>query len=180
MLIETDHMSQKARESVLQLASANHYPLVSSHTGTGGAWTPSQLKRLYAIGGLASARPDTATKLAGTVFRLRGAVSDRPQFACGLGTDTGGFNALPGARGDARAHPLRYPFKSYDRKVRFSRQRSGTRVYDLNLEGVAHYGLFADLLADVQRQTATRPALRPLFHSADAYVRMWQRAVAHH
>jgi len=180
MLIETDHMSQKARESVLELASASHYPLVSSHTGTGGAWTPSQLKRLYAIGGLASARPDTATKLAGTVFRLRGAVSDRAQFACGLGTDTGGFNALPGARGDARAHPLRYPFKSYDRKVRFSRQRSGTRVYDLNLEGVAHYGLFADLLADVQRQTATRPALRPLFHSADAYVRMWQRAVAHH
>src|SRR5947208_15439343 len=90
VLTATDHMSQKARESVLELASASHYPLVSSHTGTGGAWTPSQLKRLYAIGGLASARPDTATKLAGTVFRLRGAVSDRAQVACGLGTDNGG------------------------------------------------------------------------------------------
>src|SRR2546423_2336040 len=111
MLTEPNHRSKRAREGAPEPGGGSHYPLVSSHTGTGGAWTPSQLKRLYAIGGLASARPDTATKLAGTVFRLRGAVSDRAQFACGLGTDTGGFNALPGARGDARAHPLRYPFK---------------------------------------------------------------------
>src|SRR5947208_15738968 len=58
MLIEADHLSQKARSSVLAMAEAAHYPLVSSHTGTGGAWTPPQLRRLYAIGGLASARPD--------------------------------------------------------------------------------------------------------------------------
>src|SRR4029077_7872924 len=70
MLIEADHLSQRARASVLDIASANHYPLVSSHTGTGGEWTPAQLKRLYAIGGLASARPDTASKLAGTIISI--------------------------------------------------------------------------------------------------------------
>jgi hypothetical protein len=59
------------------------------------------------------------------------------------------------------------------------RQRSGQRVYDLNTDGVAHYGLFADLVGDMQRQRSTRSALSPLFHSAEGYLRMWQRVVAH-
>jgi hypothetical protein len=58
------------------------------------------------------------------------------------------------------------------------RQRSGTRTFDLNTDGVAHYGLFADVVADIQRTPSTRPALGPLFHSAEAYLRMWQRAAA--
>ena len=178
MLIETDHLSQKARASVLAIAEARHYPLVSSHTGTGGEWTTAQLRRLYALGGLASATPETAPELARKIARFRGDVGSG-HFACGLGTDTGGFNALPGARADARSHPLRYPFTSYDGRIRFVRQRSGRRVYDLNTDGVAHYGLFADLIADMQRQQTTRRALRPLFHSAEAYLEMWQRAVRH-
>ena len=179
MLIEADHLSQKARASVLAIAEANHYPLVSSHTGTGGQWTAAQLRRLYGLGGLASARPATAPELARTIFRFKGYVSPSHYFCVGLGSDTGGFNATPGPRSDARAHPLRYPFASYDRKVRFVRERSGRRMYDLNTDGVAHYGLFADLIADMQRQQTTRRALRPLFHSAEAYLEMWQRAVRH-
>ena len=40
MLIEADHLSEKARAQVLAMAEARRYPLVSSHNGTGGAWTP--------------------------------------------------------------------------------------------------------------------------------------------
>jgi hypothetical protein len=177
MLIETDHLSQKARATVLAMAEASHYPLVSSHTGTGGEWTAAQLRRLYAGGGLASATPNTAPELAQKIIRYRGDVGSG-HFSCGLGTDTGGFNALPGPRAGAGSHPLRYPFSSYDGRVRFVRQRSGRRVYDLNSDGVAHYGLFADLVADMQQQAAGA-GLRPLFHSAEAYVRMWERAAAH-
>ena len=61
---------------------------------------------------------------------------------------------------------------------RFVRQRTGTRVYDLNRDGVAQYGLLADLLADVRGRGARRAVLS-LFRSADAYLRMWRRAVAH-
>jgi hypothetical protein len=175
MLIETDHLSQKARASVLAIAEAKHYPLASSHTGTGGAWTPAQLRRLQAVGGIASARPEPARRLA---TKLAGLDRYGSYFCGGLGSDTGGFNALPGRRGDAASHPLRYPFQSYDGKVRFVRQRSGRRVFDLNSDGVAHYGLFADVVADMQQQT-TGAGLRPLFHSAEAYLRMWQRAAAH-
>ena len=44
-------------------------------------------------------------------------------FGVGIGTDTGGCQSLPGPRADAARHPLRYPFKSYDGKVTFTRER---------------------------------------------------------
>ena len=97
-------------------------------------------------------------------------------FGAGLGTDTGGFNESPGPRPDASQHPLRYPFRSYDGNVTFVCQISGTRRYDLNKDGVAHYGLYADLIGDMQRQRRSRKALRPFFRSAEAYLEMWQRA----
>jgi hypothetical protein len=60
--------------------------------------------------------------------------------------------------------------------VRFTRERTGERVFDLNTDGVAQYGLFADLLADVQRTPRGPAALRVLFRSAEAYLQTWQRA----
>jgi hypothetical protein len=94
-----------------------------------------------------------------------------------LGSDVGGFASLPGPR--RAGAPLRYPFRSYLGHVTFGRQRTGTRVFDLNRDGVAHYGLLADLIADVQRQPQGRRALGLLFHSAEAYLRTWERAQRH-
>jgi microsomal dipeptidase-like Zn-dependent dipeptidase len=173
MLIEVDHLSQKAREAVMEIAEARHYPLVSSHTGTGGEWIPSQLRRLYALGGIASATPDTSPGLARRILSLH-EDSGVKAGTVALGTDTGGFSSLPGPRSDAGAHPLRYPFRMGG--VRFTRQRTGSRVYDLNRDGVAHYGLFPDLLADMRAQAGGRAATRVLFRSAEGYLRMWARA----
>ncbi len=175
MLIEADHMSEIARESVLRMAKAHRYPLVSSHTGTGGEWTPGQLRELYSLGGVAAATPDTAPKLAAKIETLSTYRSKRHYFGVGLGTDTGGFSSLPGPRPDAAQSPLAYPFRSYDGKVLFQRQQSGDRGFDLNVDGVAHYGLIADLVADMQ-QHGGRAALGPLFRSAEAYLRMWKLA----
>jgi microsomal dipeptidase-like Zn-dependent dipeptidase len=179
MLIEVDHLSERARETVLRMAAARHYPLVSSHTGTGGAWTPSELRRLYASGGFATATPDQAPALARKIVAMRAYRSPKHYFGVGLGTDTGGFSALPGPRPDAATNPLRYPFRSCDGKVGFVPERTGERTFDLNTDGVAHYGLFADLLADMQRQRQGRAAMRLLFRSAEAYVETWRRAVRH-
>src|SRR5205085_7593969 len=118
-------------------------------------------------------------RLASTIIQVTH-LGTGSQLVCGLGTDAGGFNSSPEARGDAKSHPLRYPFNSFDGQVQFKKQRSGRRVYDLNSDGVAHYGLYADLLADIQRVPSTKQALSPLFRSAGAYLHMWGRAVAHH
>jgi microsomal dipeptidase-like Zn-dependent dipeptidase len=175
MLIEMDHMSEWARESVLRMAKRRRYPPVSSHTGTGGYWTPDQLRQLYALGGMAAARADTAPALAARIGELKNYRSRRHFFGVGLGTDTGGFSSLPGPRPDAAQSPVTYPFRGYYCNVTFQRERSGTRTFDLNTDGVAQYGLIPDLLADMQ-QHGGGPAMRSLFRSAEAYLQMWQLA----
>ncbi|MDX6582445.1 MAG: hypothetical protein QOI10_1629 [Solirubrobacterales bacterium] len=180
MLIETDHLSQKAREAVFEIAEEKGYPLVSSHTGTGGEWTAPQLKRLYELGGLATVRPGTAPEMAADLRRLERSATGAGGSAVALGTDTGGFSALPGPRPGAGADPLHYPFKSFVCDVRFVRQRTGERTYDLNVDGVAHYGLIADLVADIEHQPHGRRMLRPFFRSAEAYLEMWEGAYRRH
>ena len=175
MLIEADHLSQIARADIFEIAEENDYPLVSSHTDTGGEWTPDQLARLAGIGGLSAATPEVAPRMAEKILRLREEGPGR-RGAVALGSDTGGFASLPGPREDAASDSLAYPFTSYDGRVTFSRQRTGERYYDLNTDGVAHHGLFADLIADIAGQPGGRPALRALFRSAEGYLRMWERA----
>ena len=174
MLIEADHLSQKARATVFEIAERHDYPLVSSHTNTGGEWTPEQLRRLAAVGGIATATPETAPEMVEKILDRRRFARKRDRRPVALGSDTGGFASLPGPR--QGGEPLRYPFRSYDGRVAFKRQRTGERVFDLNTDGVAHYGLFADLIADVAGQPRGGRALRSLFRSAEGYLRMWERA----
>jgi hypothetical protein len=109
------------------------------------------------------------------ILGYRRYASPNRYLGVGLGTDTGGFNELPGPSAD---DPLPYPFRPYRGDVVFSRQQTGTRTYDLNKDGVAHYGLIPDLLAKVQTEPHGRDALDLLFHSAEAYLETWQRAAA--
>jgi len=179
MLIEVDHMSERARLTFLKMAEARDYPLVSSHTDTGGTWTPSDLRRLYALGGFATATPDESPELADKILRFRPFQSADHYFGVGLGTDTGGFSELPGPRPDAGQDPLPYPFRSFKGDVEFARERTGKRTFDLNTDGVAHYGLLADLLADMQRQRRGRKAMPILFRSAETYLQTWRAAMRH-
>jgi microsomal dipeptidase-like Zn-dependent dipeptidase len=176
MLIEVDHLSERARLRVLEIAEERDYPLVSSHTGSGGVWTASDLERLYGVGGFATARPDNAAALARTILSFKRFKKKRAPLGIGLGTDTGGFSAAPGPDPAAEEKPLIYPFKSYDGRVSFICQIAGGRKFDLNEDGVAQYGMYADLLAYMRQQTGGEAASRLLFKSAEAYLRMWRKA----
>ena len=65
------------------------------------------------------------------------------------------------------------------RGLHSARERTGTRTFDLNRDGVAQYGLMADLLADMQRGPGGARAMSLLFRSAEGYLETWQRAVDH-
>jgi microsomal dipeptidase-like Zn-dependent dipeptidase len=175
MLIEMDHMSELARDEVLRITGKADYPVVSGHTGTGGAWSDDELRSLYAHGGIAAATPAQAPQLAEKILALDEFAKGHAR-GVGLGTDTGGFSTLPGPRDDAYQPPLAYPFRSADGKVTFDRQRTGERTFDLNTDGVAHYGLFADLIADMANAPGGKAATRALFGSAEAYLQTWERA----
>lgn len=175
-LILVDHMSEWAREKVLAMAAHAHYPLLSPHTDIGGAWVPADLRKLYAAGGLATTTLDQAARTVKRIRQLGRYGAHGYYLGVGFGTDTGGFATLP-----APAHseaPLRYPFTEYN-GVRFVRERTGRKTFDFNRDGVAQYGLMADLIAEMQHVKGGQAALRLLYRSADAYLELWQRAWTH-
>jgi microsomal dipeptidase-like Zn-dependent dipeptidase len=105
----------------------------------------------------------------------------------GFGTDFNGFAGQPGPRfgehacggrgaPDARAE-LSYPFADYF-DVATQCTRAGARDFDFNRDGLAHYGLLPDLIADMKVVGASDPVIDTLFSSARAYVEMWERAEA--
>ena len=53
---------------------------------------------------------------------------------------------------------------------------TGSRYWDFNLDGMAHYGLIPDFLQDLRNIGINAPQMDTLFESAEDYIRMWQRA----
>lgn len=103
----------------------------------------------------------------------------------GFGTDFNGFAGQPGPRfgthacggrgsPDRRAE-LSYPFADhFGEPTRCT--RAGDRDFDFNRDGLAHYGLLPDLIADLKLVGGSDDAIDALFSSARAYVEMWDRA----
>jgi microsomal dipeptidase-like Zn-dependent dipeptidase len=178
MLIEMDHLSEVARLDVLKLVEARNYPVVSSHTNTGGFWTASDLQRLYRLGGIGTARPAQAAALAQDINSFRPYLRERrgQQLGVGLGTDTGGLNSTPPPDPSASQSPLHYPFKPYGSSQLFYCQVTGSHTFNLNNQGLADYGQYPDLLAYMRQKPGGQAATQLLFHSAEAYLQMWERA----
>ena len=92
----------------------------------------------------------------------------------GWGADMNGFGAQGPPRGGD--NPVTYPFKSYDGRVTFDRQKTGDRVFDINTMGVAHYGLYPDWVEDL-RHVAGDQIVKDLANGSEAYLEMWERAI---
>jgi microsomal dipeptidase-like Zn-dependent dipeptidase len=54
--------------------------------------------------------------------------------------------------------------------------QTGDRTFDFNYDGLAHYGMLPDLLQDLRAVGMPQEQLGPLFQSAEAFIRMWQKA----
>ena len=79
-------------------------------------------------------------------------------------------------QGDPRkGGDVTYPFKSFDGRQTIDKQGSGQRVYDINVDGVAHYGLFPDWVEDL-RHIGGQEVVDDLGRGAEAYLQMWERA----
>ncbi len=48
------------------------------------------------------------------------------------------------------------------------------RDFDINLDGMAHYGMLPDFLQDIKNKGLTAEDLAPFFRSANDYVQMWE------
>jgi hypothetical protein len=55
-----------------------------------------------------------------------------------------------------------------------TRSTAGRRDFDINLDGMAHYGLLPDFIQDLRNVGLTEADLNPLFNSAEHYIQMWE------
>ena len=159
MLIEVDHLSEWGATEVLEMAPRAATRSSRATTAPAAPWTPEELRQLYELGGFAAVTSGTAPQLAAKLLGSA-ATSGRPSRRRRARHRHRRLRRPARATDGRAADPLRYPFRSFDGRVTFDRQHTGERSFDLNTDGVAHYGLFADLLADVQRRprAATRCA----------------------
>ncbi len=171
MLFDPDHMSVLARQESLDLVESMRYPgVLSSHSWS----TPDAYPRISSLGGYIAPYAGDST---GFVDKWRyhvGRADRRFSFGLGFGADINGLGAQGDPRGTDAENPVTYPFEGLG-GVTVRRQVSGERVYDINVDGVAHYGLYPDWVEDLRR-LAGDDIVTDLARGAEAYLQTWERA----
>lgn len=172
MIFDPDHMSVAARKSSLDLAEKLDYAgVVSSHSWS----TPDAYPRIYRLGGVVA---PYAGDSSGFVEKWRKHLTwadPRYYFGFGFGADINGLGAQGNPRGADAANKVTYPFTGLG-GVTIDRQVSGQRTYDINVDGVSHYGLYPDWIEDLRKQGGQAIA-DDMARGAEAYLEMWERAV---
>jgi microsomal dipeptidase-like Zn-dependent dipeptidase len=56
--------------------------------------------------------------------------------------------------------------------------QTGFKEWDINFEGVAHYGLLPDFLQDLQNVGLQPQDMSPIFRSAEGFAQMWTKSIA--
>jgi hypothetical protein len=174
MILETDHLSVKARREALTLLETRAYPgVISSHSwGDAGSLT-----RILRLGGVVGPYAGETESFAAEWREARAERDPRFFFGVGFGSDINGLGAQGQPRPGAAQNPVRYPFRTFDGGTMIDQQRSGSRVYDINADGVDHYGLYPDWVEDL-RVIAGPQIVADLARGAEAYLQMWERALA--
>jgi|GEM_PF-412804 len=184
MIIEVDHLPRHAYRRAFDMFAQFGYPPAATH-GTQGVDG-----QVYALGGISKTNTGTCrdpNRKGATLGALRSRIElKRAKGAYpgeAMSYDLNGFAGAPGPRfgprsncGTPQTDPVTYPFQSYAGDVTFTRPRVGNRTIDFNTEGLAHIGLLPEIIDDLRRDAESDDDLEPLFRSAEAYLRMWEKA----
>ncbi|MEU4559285.1 hypothetical protein AB0F72_12940 [Actinoplanes sp. NPDC023936] len=183
MIIHIDHMGVKTAQAVLDIAQQTGYPGVTSvHT-----WSdPTIVNRILGLGGFVASYAfaatddgqDTPTFL--DEWRAHQGLANASKITgYGVGTDVNGLGPQAAPRLNAGSSPLTYPFTATNGTT-VTKQVWGGRTFDLNTDGVAQYGLYADWITDLINQSGSDATKlrKQLLSGAEAYTVMWERARA--
>jgi hypothetical protein len=172
MIIETDHFSVKARQEALTILERRRYPgLITSHSWGDG----SSQARLQGLGGVVAPYAVVSSDYVEDWRQARETRTAGQLFGIGYGTDVNGLGKQAPPRPGNEANPVRYPFRTFDGGSVVDRQVSGTRTFDVNVDGTAHYGMFPDWVEDL-RLIAGDQIVTDLANGAEAYLQMWGKA----
>jgi microsomal dipeptidase-like Zn-dependent dipeptidase len=173
MIVETDHLSVKGRDLVLDILESRGYSgVITSHS-----WGDDTSRiRIQALGGIVSPYANTTTRFISDWQDARETQPAGFYWGIGYGTDTNGLGSQAAPRPDAVANdPVTYPYMSFDGSTTMHQNRWGHRLWDFNADGASHYGLFPDWVEDMSH-VAGRDIVHDLARGAEAYLQMWERA----
>jgi len=182
MIADLSHLPRKSYRRAYEILTQNDYPASDTHGRDNNGI-------LYTVGGISQAwfdrcrNPDQpATTDDFFQRKVQRAIDNGGYPGVPFGFDLNGFAGAQaprfGPRGCAteQRDPVTYPFTSYAGDVTFHQPMVGNRVLDFNTEGFVHIGLVAEMIEDVRGDGVSDAELEPLFRSAEAYVRMWEKA----
>jgi hypothetical protein len=175
VIFDPDHMSAVARHEAMDLMEEWGYSgVVSSHS-----WADAKVEeRILRLGGVVTPMAGSSPGFVRTWEAHRSWADDRFAYGIGFGSDINGFATQGAPRGPDVEDPVTYPFEGFGGAV-IDRQVSGERVYDINVDGVAHYGLYPDWVEDLRLQ-AGDAIVEDLERGVEAYLQMWERALGVH
>jgi hypothetical protein len=174
MIFDPDHMSASAQKQALDLLEGLEHPgIISSHGWSNDSIYP----RVYELGGIVTPYAGDSTSFAGEWQKHVGWADERYYFGFGYGADTNGFGSQGGPRGADAENPVEYPFEGFG-GVTVHPQQSGTRPqpFDINVDGVAHYGMYPDWIEDL-RHLAGDAIIEDMQRGPEAYLQMWERTI---
>lgn len=183
MIVDIAHLPQFAVLEALDILEAAEYPASSTHGDSyGGRIFNNQGFARINFGGCAD--PDVPNTMGRSMRNQVADLEERGMYpVAGFAFDLNGFAGGRRPRfGENSRCPqpqpnrLTYPFTSFAGDVEFTQPRLGQRVVDFNTEGMIHVGLIPELIEEVRRDGMSDEELAPLFRSAEAWVRMWERA----
>lgn len=174
MIIDIDHMSQRTANDTLTLAESipgGGYPLVSGHNGFRGeagnenSRTAEQYRRIARLRGMAGVGSEAAE-----AYGFLRSYAEAGLFTNGrvaIGTDLNGLVRAPRPRPGSAVR--------YD--ASFPQSRTGSRRWDYNTDGVAHYGMLADFIRDMRTAPGANDVVDPYFYNAaEVFSDMWLTA----
>ena len=172
MIFDPDHMSARAQTQALDLVeSLGHSGVVSSH-----GWANSEIyPRIYKLGGVVTPYAGGSSGFVNDWRQHKPWADDRFTFGFGFGSDVNGFGSQGGPRGATAPNKVEYPFTGLG-GAQIEQQKSGERLYDINSDGLAHYGLYPDWIEDLRRQ-AGQELIDDMVMGPEAYLQMWERSI---
>jgi hypothetical protein len=170
MIFDPDHMSASARTAAMDLIEEMDYSgVVSSHSWADDTIYP----RVYEAGGVVTPSDSSLGGFLEDYEKSKSWADDRFLFGFGYGSDVNGFSSSAGPIGDETT--VAYPFNGFGGAI-VDQQKSGSMTYDVNSQGVAHYGLYTDWIQGLF-QVGGDEFYEDMTLGPEAYLQMWERAV---
>ena len=177
LLIDVDHMSERTVSRAIDLAKAipGGYPLNSGHNGYRGdgasenSRTTQQLHDISALHGMAGVGSDgvDAYTWIRNYAQVAYAMGANGEGGVMFGTDLNGLVKAPRPRPGSAVR--------YD--ASFPAPRTGSKTWDYNRDGVAHYGMLSDFLKDVRTGPSAAPIVDDmLMRNAQYFFDTWKKA----